>query len=212
MAAFTRKRRPPDGKPHGWYRDCLRLDFEFRCAYCLIHEADYQSPEDFQVDHFEPQSRDKKRLGRRYANLYYACHLCNRQGRKGHKWPAPDEEAQGLRFVDPCQEDWEDHVEFRDDGSVRPLSKAGDYSIRTIDLDRKQLRGHRQKFPGEYANRSSLRRIERALDRISSHPVADRKLAREIVGLRARLPLLRAAAQKAWASKRPRPPAPHCPY
>ena len=42
MATFSRRKKPPDGKRHGWYKDCLRLDFQFRCAYCLIHEADYQ--------------------------------------------------------------------------------------------------------------------------------------------------------------------------
>jgi len=77
MATFARRRKPPDGKPYASYRDCLRLDFSFRCAHCLIDEADYQGPDSFEVDHFQPKSRFPS-LERTYANLHYCCLLCNR--------------------------------------------------------------------------------------------------------------------------------------
>jgi len=215
MPTFTRRRKPPEGKPPTWYKGCLRLDFQFRCAYCLIHESDYQSPEDFEVDHFEPQSVNRARA-KEYANLYYACRLCNKPGRKGSNWPSREERERGLRFVDPCADDWEDHVEFQDDGSALPLSKPGEYSIRRIGLDRSQLRRHRVKFPGEYANRSHLRRVERALDRISQALRSRRNIAKELRqelrALKSQVPKLRRRVRAAWESKTPKPPPPHCPY
>lgn len=215
MATFARKKKPPDGKRHGWYKDCLRLDFEFRCAYCLIHEADYQSPEDFQVDHFRPQSRFPA-LASKYRNLYNACHLCNKTNRKGDRWPSKEEEARGERFVDPCEEDWEGHVEFVEDGSVRPLTPAGDYSVRTIDLDRDQLRTHRWKFPGEYFNRSALRGVKRRLDGVSAIAKQRRDLPdqvnQEIRCLQQQFLTLQESVDVAWTRKKALPPEPHCPY
>jgi uncharacterized protein (TIGR02646 family) len=215
MSTFSRRRKPPDGKRHGWYKDCLRIDFQFRCAYCLIHEADYQGHESFQVDHFRPKSRFKD-LERSYGNLYYACQLCNRQGRKGHAWPTPDEARRGERFVDPCAEDWEDHVEFIEDGSVRPLTPAGEYSIRTIELDRIQLRLHRRTFHREYSDRSLLRDVLRRLEKVYRLVRASTDLPREIVAelsaLRQQVPSLEKSVRRAWNRKKAPPPQPRCPY
>ena len=215
MATFTRRRRPPDGKPHGWYRDCLRLDFEFRCAYCLIHEADYQGHESFQVDHYRPKSRFRD-LERKYRNLYYACLLCNKRSRKGDNWPSEDEANRGERFVDPCSEDWEEHVEFLEDGSARPLTPAGRYSVLVLDLDRPQLRAHRGKFPGEYANRSALRALRLRLERVVSLATADRSLPKqlrdEMQALEEQFRALQEAVRAAWERKSPPPPEPRCPY
>lgn len=215
MATFTRQRQPPDGKRHGWYKDCLRLDFEFRCAYCLIHEADYQGHESFQVDHFRPKSKFRH-LERKYRNLYYACLLCNKGNRKGANWPSEEEADRGERFVDPCSEDWEEHVEFLEDGSARPLTPAGRYSVRVLDLDRSQLRDHRKKFPGEYSNRSALRALKRRLERAVSSARAGRRLPRQLraqmQALHEQFVALQEAVHAAWARKSPPPPKPHCPY
>ena len=179
MATFSRRKKPPDGKRHGWYKDCLRLDFQFRCAYCLIHEADYQGHESSQVDHFRPQSRFRA-LARKYANLHYACLLCNKRSRKGDNWPSDDEAQRGERFVDPCSEDWEEHVEFLEDGAVRALTPAGDYAVRTLDLDRDQLRRHRKRFPGEYSDRSALRLLGHRLDRVLAIAIPNPQLPRQV--------------------------------
>jgi uncharacterized protein (TIGR02646 family) len=215
MSTFTRRRRPPDGKSPRWYEGCLRLDFEFRCAYCLIHEANYQGHESFQVDHFRPKSRFGD-LDRAYSNLYYACILCNKTSRKGANWPSEDETNAGERFVDPCSEDWEEHVEFLEDGSARPLTPAGRYSLRILDLDREQLRAHRRKFPGEYANRSALRALRRRLERVLSLATADRQLPRELRYelrvLEERFVALQEAVRAAWLRKSAPPPEPRCPY
>ena len=211
MATFGRRKKP-DGRPHGWYRDCLRLDFEFRCAYCLIHEADYQGHESFEVDHFVPKSKART-LERRYPNLYYACRLCNKRGRKGDHWPTTDEEARGERFVDPCKENWEDHVSFEEDGSVGALTRAGDYSIRTIGLDRDQLRRHRARFPGEYWHRALLRQIRvriAAVRRKAGERSAE--LRTEVTALEKEYRTLERMVRNAWLKKIAPPPPPRCPY
>ena len=217
MSTFSRRRKPPDGKRHGWYKDCLRLDFQFRCAYCLIHEADNQGPENFQVDHFRPKSkREFKSLEKVYSNLYYACYLCNKPGRKSDNWPSSEEGAKGERFVDPCVEDWEEHLEFLEDGSVRPLTPAGAFSLRTIGLDREQVRRHREKFPHEYFTRSALAAAKRRLRELSAVVSGRTDLAPEVrpevKALQQQLPRLEARIVAAWRSKEAFPPEPRCPY
>jgi len=91
---------------YGLYRPCLRLDFTFRCAYCLAHESEV-SPSDkyggFEVEHFKPKGRREfRRFSNAYANLLWACHACNRA--KSNKWPTEEETARGMRFVDPSVE------------------------------------------------------------------------------------------------------------
>ena len=217
MATFARRRKPPDGKPYASYRDCLRLDFSFRCAHCLIDEADYQGPDSFEVDHFQPKSRFPS-LERTYANLHYCCLLCNRK--KSDRWPSPEEEAKGERFVDPCAEDWEKHVEFQEDGSVRPLTPAGEYSVRAIRLDRDQLRRHRRDRPGEYSNRAALRQVRSKLKAVLAAARNRRDLPdevrqqvrQEIAALRTEILARREAVSGAWNGKERMPPEPRCPY
>jgi hypothetical protein len=215
MATFNRRRRPPDGKPYQWYRGCLRLDFECRCAYCLIHESDYHGTDNFEIDHFRPKARFKEHE-RRYANLYYACHLCNGAGRKGDKWPSPEEAERGERFVDPCSEDWEDHVEFLEDGSARALTPGGQYSLRTIGLDRDQLRIHRRKIPSEYFPRSILaalkRRIENLASLVSGGAAVPAEVPAKLAALKEQLARIEPRVVAAWRGKEPFPPEPVCRY
>lgn len=80
------RRHAPRGyeRPVG-YRPWLRDDFSFRCVFCLLREAWVAA--DLQVEHFEPVALAPDRQ-LDYANLLYACHLCN--GKKGkHRVPDP---------------------------------------------------------------------------------------------------------------------------
>jgi hypothetical protein len=91
---------------HALYRPCLRLDFAFRCAYCLAHESEV-GPSDnyggFEVEHFRPKGRREfRRFANRYTNLLWACHACNRA--KSDSWPTDEETSRGMRFVDPSVE------------------------------------------------------------------------------------------------------------
>jgi hypothetical protein len=142
---FERRENPPPKKK---YQDCkpyLRKDFKFRCAYCLIHEAHFGGLRNFHVDHFRPKSRDEFRhLELVYTNLYYSCALCNTFKRQS--WPSTRELDAGFRFVDPCEEDlYERHVEVNGEtGELRALTRAGEYTVAHIWLDRAQMNKHRR--------------------------------------------------------------------
>lgn len=62
---------------HRLFLDELRNDFHQRCGYCDLHDSQMWWKEQFEVDHFIPQSVDEtKKLD--YSNLVYSCRLCNR--------------------------------------------------------------------------------------------------------------------------------------
>jgi len=213
MAPFHRRKKPPDGKPPGWYKGCLRIDFECRCAYCLIHERDYQTHESFQIDHFKPRSRFPE-LERTYSNLYYSCQLCNKRNRKGDHWPTQAEISAGSRFVDPCAEDWEEHIAFQRTGQVEPVTKAGQYSITTLELNRPQLVKYRLKNPAEYGARSLLHKIGGQLNRIAklASQTQQNELITRVRQLWETLRGIRKQVEKKWNEKRPTYPSPVCPY
>jgi uncharacterized protein (TIGR02646 family) len=141
---FQRKEKPLRQKKYQNYKSYLRKDFLYRCAYCLIHEGHYGGLRNFHVDHFRPKKK-YPRLALAYANLYYACGLCNTF--KGDAWPSAKEIEAGFRFVDPSAENpYEIHFQLNEtDGSLRALTDAGRYSSAHLLLDREQLRKHRQR-------------------------------------------------------------------
>lgn len=125
------------------YRQPLRYDFWFACAYCSITEVEAQGI-NFEIDHFVPRSRNSN-LEHLYSNLMYACGVCNR--RKGNA-PPPELEARGLRFIRADEEDPRDHLAL-DGVDVRPTTKVGEYTLEMLDLNRtalKRLRKIREKF------------------------------------------------------------------
>ena len=140
--------RGPDPGPVTEYRDYkphLQPLFRSRCAYCISHEDVMGRYDAMQVDHFRPLKGHKfKHLKREWTNLYYTCGRCNLH--KSNHWPTPEQAARGLRFVDPCEDDPDDHIRivgiFENGGGfrLRHLTPAGRYTIDKIGLDRKQLR------------------------------------------------------------------------
>ena len=119
------------------YREMLRQDFRNRCAYCLTHEGHFPGGQDnFQIDHHRPRKGRYARpdLENVYANLYWTCHLCNH--RKSSVWPAPEQEAAGQKWIDPC-EAWGDHdVHWRisSEGDITWLTPIGEYTVKRLRL------------------------------------------------------------------------------
>lgn len=153
---FQRRENPPLLNKYQNYKPYLRKDFDYRCAYCVIHEAHYGGLRNFHVDHFRPKSKFPK-LARTYVNLYYACGLCNTF--KSDHWPSAALLKKGSRYVDPCQEDpFGTHFEVDDrDGSLRTLTPAGKYTATHLRLDRRQLRKHRRRLAEKQAKCQELR-------------------------------------------------------
>ena len=91
---------------HTAYKPHLRPLFRFRWRYCLTPDDRLGGEEGMTVDHFKPQRRYPE-LRLSWSNLYYACSICNSHYKKDY--PTLGEEAEGKRFVDPCEEDPDEH-------------------------------------------------------------------------------------------------------
>jgi hypothetical protein len=144
---FTRRSNPPPYSDYHQYKPLLRVDFEHRCAYCLLHEGDEFGGgfHNFQIDHFRPSSLDQfAHLVSTYSNLYYSCRWCNRA--KWETWPSDQQRANGYEFVDPCKEDlYKSHSRLQEDGKLDPTTNAGDYTVREIRLNRKMFKRLRRR-------------------------------------------------------------------
>jgi hypothetical protein len=104
------------------YRSCLRWDFGFTCAFCLLHEADLaehgiEGTALTSVEHFlrfgtAPENASK------YSNCFYACRFCN-----GARAAAPVIDRDERRLINPCDDAWGDHFFLSED---RLLARVGD--------------------------------------------------------------------------------------
>jgi hypothetical protein len=121
--------------PYKEYRQALRRDFFFTCAYCTISESEATAIR-FTIDHYEPRHA-RPDLVNEYTNLMYACDVCNQ--RKGNRNPPPGARAKGVRFFRPDKDVYSDHFVC---SGIRLESKTniGHYSIEAIDLNRLSLR------------------------------------------------------------------------
>jgi hypothetical protein len=117
------RRHGPEGyEDYDSYRDWLRDEFIFRCAYCLHREQWNHSGTAFHIDHFIPVTADPD--GRcEYANLVYACARCNEAKRAI------------LGVPDPCQMAFHDCLRILDDGRVEALNDQGKKLNLVLRLD-----------------------------------------------------------------------------
>lgn len=156
------------GKPYAEYREILRYDFWYSCAYCSISEAEAQGIT-FEIDHYCPQSLALDGT-HHYHNLMWSCDTCNRH--KGNVWETEERQLQGYRFIRPDLDDPNDHYELDGGLTLKPITIPGKYTVEMLYLDRKalrEIRAIRQRL-GEaqstiLAGIQSLRNV--SIDRIS---------------------------------------------
>lgn len=172
MAAVVARSEVQPGLSYPKYRDALRYDFWFACAYCGITEVEATSIS-FEIDHYHPVARDGTDD---YSNLMWCCHACN--SRKGDKWPSAKHQENGYRYVRPDVDDPSDHYKLRDNGSVRieTLTNAGEWTDAILDLNRAPLRKlrevRRHLFESSEAISFGLARLsasKRGLDKVKPH-------------------------------------------
>lgn len=141
---LVRRHGPKPTRDWSQYRRCLRWDFGFTCAFCLLHEADYffgQPGEGLGVMTVEHRTlqRDDPSLAGVYENCFYACRLCNLA--RGTK----DVETPEARLLDPTEDTWADHFDLLG-SSLRP--KPGDvdalYTFEVYDLDNESKTSRRR--------------------------------------------------------------------
>lgn len=145
--AVSRVHKPsPVQGEHGYqsYRDCLRLEFEYRCIYCGSHESEVSIGDafgGFEIDHFRPLSKFKRRRND-YTNLMWSCHACNRA--KSGKWPSQENFKEGYCFVDPDRDAIADHLTVEGELAV-PVngSRKGWYTMRALNLNSEAHRHRR---------------------------------------------------------------------
>jgi len=140
-------------KSYGDYRECLRFEFSFRCAYCLSHEAEVGPGAkwgNFEIDHFRPFGRHEfRRLENTYTNLLWSCYECNRA--KRNTWPSTAVARQGYRFVDPCVDGLSAHLTIKKEFVVH-LSPAGKYTVDYLRLN-SEVQQHRRRERAKLARR-----------------------------------------------------------
>ncbi|MDI7269246.1 MAG: hypothetical protein QME96_14750 [Myxococcota bacterium] len=123
-AVATKRRHAPEPGSYETYKPCLRWEFGFTCAFCLLHERDLDELGSgtlglFWVEHRIPQDDDPD-LADAYSNCYWSCGKCN-----GPRKKTPVTGPEGERLLDPCRDAWAEH--FRMDGDhLVPLDADAD--------------------------------------------------------------------------------------
>lgn len=127
----------------------LRKDFNHKCAYCLIREADLGGPNNFEKDHFVPQKGSHNGIVHAkysgeafdinsYYNLYYACSRCNGRSGKSNTW--------SYTLLDPCKDKiWDRHIRLNGD-LIEAITPQGEEYIETFQLNSINARSIRAKI------------------------------------------------------------------
>ena len=103
----------------------LREDFHRRCGYCDSFDKWSGGSRYYHVDHFKPKKHFPE-LERDYSNLIYACSYCNIF--KSDDWPSEDVG----RYIDPCEEDYNDYFSRDNDGTITCTSEQGEYMYKKL--------------------------------------------------------------------------------
>jgi hypothetical protein len=121
------------------YREELRHDFWYTCAYCCVSETEAQGI-GFEVEHYEPKSL-KPELESEYSNLMWSCQVCN--SRKGD-YPFKEGPVKPEYYIlRPDKEHPGDHYVLHET-ELKPASETGEFNITWMDLNRSPLKRLRE--------------------------------------------------------------------
>ncbi len=136
---IERRHTPPEATGRYGYRDyrsCLRWDFGFTCAFCLLHEGDLadlgaEGMGVTWIEHFTPASTDIQSVND-YANCFYTCRFCNLSRAK-----AALVDKSGRKLIDPCNHVWEERFSLSEDDRLLPDKGDPDavYTSQAYDLN-----------------------------------------------------------------------------
>lgn len=124
---IVRKTNTKTKLPYPKYLASLREDFGRICGYC--GKSELVTKNSFEIDHFVPKRISPEREND-YSNLVYSCYECNRK--KASKWPPEDKNIQyinGIGFVDPASEEYDDNLERNAEGRIVGKTIAGKYMV-----------------------------------------------------------------------------------
>lgn len=110
-------------------RNLIRQRAKFLCEYC--HSPEYLSPDQFTIDHIQPQSISGSDD---LENLALACHRCNQ--RHYNFITGRDPKTQAIvPLFNPRQQQWSDHFNW----TVDALKILGTTAIGRTTIDRLDL-------------------------------------------------------------------------
>jgi hypothetical protein len=132
--ALVQRTAVADGLPYNNYKQNLRYDFYYSCAYCCIAETEAGGVR-FTIDHYEPQ-KARNDLVNIYSNLMWSCDECNR--RKGDRYPPPAARTKGFRFFRPDSDLHLEHFEL-DGNVIKHKTNVAYFTIQSLDLNREGL-------------------------------------------------------------------------
>lgn len=148
---FTRQHQPPLIDRDKGYRTfllCLRWEFGFTCAFCLLHEGDLtekgvkHTQAQFSVEHRELQKDDPHRPDKQanlYSNCIYACMYCN-QARSDKPLNGPD----NVQALDPTLDAWDEHFEVdADQGVLIAKTPNATHTLETYNLNDERKKDRR---------------------------------------------------------------------
>jgi uncharacterized protein (TIGR02646 family) len=117
------------------YRESLRSDFWYSCAYCSITEAEAGGI-GFEIDHYLPKNTNPGLINN-YDNLFWSCGVCNR-----YKFDYDPDEKQisaGNVVIRSDEEDPREHLKLKEQ-ILKEKTHTGEFNIELLELNRKQLR------------------------------------------------------------------------
>jgi hypothetical protein len=184
--AILRRHEPVGSPPFKGFRACLRWEFGFSCAFCLLHESDLSEHGTegwglMWIEHGTLRSQAPE-LANDYENCFYSCRFCN-QARSSR----PHIDEQQRRLLNPCEVSWQEHFDL-DGVMIRVRGDHADatYTHETYDLNdprKVRMRGRRRKTLSEMLAVISEtkplhdRLLQRALDTGDSTFVDDARIA-----------------------------------
>ena len=121
------------------YKQNLRFDFLYSCAYCSITEIEAAGI-GFEIDHYYPK-KNHRHLINDYGNLMYSCRKCNAY--KSDFDPTPQHKANGYVVIRPDQDDPTDHYDL-DKYTLIGKTSTGYFNVELLDLNRRNLRRLRE--------------------------------------------------------------------
>lgn len=134
MTLKKRTQNPPSYSKYSSYKKYLRLEFNHRCAYCDVHEAEDGGSKKFHIDHYLPKSSfPKKRL--EYSNLFYSCADCNIL--KSDYWAGRIQKIFNKYILNPCKYDYAIHFDYAGSEWI-PKTSVAKWNIEKLQLNSKK--------------------------------------------------------------------------
>lgn len=133
MAKVIRQLKPRKFTDYSHYKPFLRLEFLYACVYCDSYESELGGEDNFEVEHYVPQSKCPM-LKCIYENLFYSCSICNGPAAKWGYWPTKAQREKGRFILNPCRHDIELEID-KSSPKWKGITDTGKWNVQRFHLD-----------------------------------------------------------------------------